>query len=87
MLPPPDRSADGIGVVALEQGKLLKVLPSGTDHEQLAVSPDGTRVFIATNTPARRVSSMSTPERSSRASRSAMSPKACPSSRQTAASG
>jgi YVTN family beta-propeller protein len=46
-LPPPDRSADGIGVVDLQQGKLLKVLPSGTDPEQLAVSFDGTRVFIA----------------------------------------
>jgi YVTN family beta-propeller protein len=46
-LPPPDRSADGIGVVDLAQGKLLKVLPSGTDPEQLAVSHDGTRVFIA----------------------------------------
>jgi YVTN family beta-propeller protein len=46
-LPPPDRSADGIGVVDLKQGKLLKVLPSGTDPEQLAVSHDGTKVFIA----------------------------------------
>src|SRR5580700_3772139 len=46
-LPPPDRSADGIGVVDLRQGKLLKVLPSGPDPEQLAVSPDGTRIFIA----------------------------------------
>ena len=46
-LPPPDRSADGIGIVDLQLGKLLKVLPSGTDPEQLAVSTDGTRVFIA----------------------------------------
>ena len=46
-LPPPDRSADGIGVVDLDAGKLLKVLPSGPDPEQLAVSHDGTRVFIA----------------------------------------
>src|SRR5471032_568019 len=30
-LPPPDRSADGIGVIDLTQAKLLKVLPSGTD--------------------------------------------------------
>src|SRR5579864_9168240 len=30
-LPPPDRSADGIGVVDLVEGKLLRVLPSGTD--------------------------------------------------------
>src|SRR4029079_18493103 len=46
-LPPPDRSADGIGVVDLSQGKLLKVLPSGPDPEQLAVSRDGMRVFVS----------------------------------------
>src|SRR5262245_32086062 len=46
-LPPPDRSADGVGVVDLEQGVLLKVLPSGTDPEQVAVSRDGTTVFVA----------------------------------------
>src|SRR5262249_44162245 len=37
-LPPPDRTADGIGVVDLDQGKLLKVLTSGPDPEQVAVS-------------------------------------------------
>src|SRR6185369_11818195 len=36
-LPPPDRTADGIGVVDLQQGKLLKVLASGPDPEQVAV--------------------------------------------------
>jgi YVTN family beta-propeller protein len=46
-LPPPDRSADGIGVVDLDQGKLVTVIRSGTDPEQLTVSPDGTRVFVA----------------------------------------
>src|SRR6516162_2134294 len=46
-LPPPDRSADGIGVVDLAQAKLLRVMKSGTDPEQLAVSHDGTRVFVA----------------------------------------
>src|ERR1700720_4627706 len=46
-LPPPDRSADGIGIVDLQQGKLLNVLPSGTDPEQLAVSSDGKRIFVA----------------------------------------
>src|ERR1700741_4533523 len=35
-LPPPDRSADGIGVVDVEQRKLIKVLESGTDPEQVA---------------------------------------------------
>lgn len=46
-LPPPDRSADGIGVVDLDQLKLVKVLPSGTDPEVVAVSHDGTRIFVA----------------------------------------
>ena len=46
-LPPPDRSADGIGVVDLRQMKLLRVLPSGTDPEVVAVSHDGSRVFVA----------------------------------------
>ena len=46
-LPPPDRTADGIGIIDVRQGKLVKVVPSGTDPEQLAVSPDGTRVFVA----------------------------------------
>ena len=32
-LPPPDRTADGIGVVDVRQQKLIKVLPSGTDPE------------------------------------------------------
>ena len=46
-LPPPDRSADGIGVVDLLQGKLVKILTSGPDPEGVAVSADGTRVFVA----------------------------------------
>ena len=46
-LPPPDRSADGIGVVDIKAGKLLTVMKSGTDPEQLAVNHDGTRVFVA----------------------------------------
>ncbi len=46
-LPPPDRSADGIGVVDIRQRKLLKVMTSGTDPEQVAVSQDGSRVFVA----------------------------------------
>src|SRR4051812_43891178 len=46
-LPPPDRSADGIGVVDLKAGKLLTVIKSGTDPEQVAVSHDGKTVFVA----------------------------------------
>src|ERR1041384_4850129 len=46
-LPPPDRSADGIGVVDLKAGKLLTVFKGGTDPEQVAVSRDGKTVFVA----------------------------------------
>ncbi len=38
-LPPPDRAADGIGVVDLQQGKLLKVLTSGPDPEHRGGQP------------------------------------------------
>src|SRR4051812_12326653 len=46
-LPPPDRSADGIGVVDLKAGKLVTGFKSGTDPEQVAINKDGTRVFVA----------------------------------------
>ena len=46
-LPPPDRAADGIGVVDLRAGKLVKVLPGGSDPEQVAVSRDGRQLFVA----------------------------------------
>jgi YVTN family beta-propeller protein len=46
-LPPPDRKADGIGVVDVRQGRLLRVIPAGTDPEQLAVSQDGRWLFVA----------------------------------------
>jgi YVTN family beta-propeller protein len=46
-LPPPDRSADGIGVIDLRQLKLVKVLTGGTDPEVVAVSHDGARAFVA----------------------------------------
>ncbi len=40
-LPPPDRAADGIGVVDLVAGKLLRVLVSGPDPEKVALTKDG----------------------------------------------
>ena len=36
-LPPPDRQLDGIGVIDVATGQLVKMLPSGTDPEQFAV--------------------------------------------------
>jgi YVTN family beta-propeller protein len=46
-LPPPDRKADGIGVVDVRQGKLLRVIQGGSDPEQTAVSLDGRHLFVA----------------------------------------
>src|SRR5688500_17094941 len=46
-LPPADKKADGIGVVDVKTGKLLRVMPGGSDPEQLAVSNDGRWLFVA----------------------------------------
>lgn len=46
-LPPPDRKADGIGVISVADQKLVKIIRVGTDPEQSAVSADGKRLFIA----------------------------------------
>jgi YVTN family beta-propeller protein len=46
-LPPPDRSADGIGVVDLAAGKLLRTYHSGQDPESFDISPDGTKVYVS----------------------------------------
>lgn len=46
-LPPADKGADGIGIVDLATLKLVKVLRGVSDPEQLAVSADGKRLFVA----------------------------------------
>ena len=46
-LPPPDRKADGIGVIDVAARKLLKVMPSGDDPEQFALSRDERSMYIA----------------------------------------
>lgn len=46
-LPPADKAADGIGVVDLETLTLKTVLHGVSDPEQLAVSADGTKLYIA----------------------------------------
>ena len=46
-LPPADKSADGIGVFDVEQNKLIKILDGGSDPEQMAVSADGTKLYVA----------------------------------------
>lgn len=46
-LPPADKGADGIGVVDLETYTLKTVLRGVSDPEQLAVSADGRKLYIA----------------------------------------
>src|SRR5262249_44611971 len=46
-LPPPDRSADGIGEIDADTYKVKRVMHAGNDPEQLAVSADGTRLYVA----------------------------------------
>jgi YVTN family beta-propeller protein len=46
-LPPADKGADGIGVVDIASLKLLHILRGVSDPEQLAVSADGKRLYIA----------------------------------------
>jgi YVTN family beta-propeller protein len=54
-LPPPDKGADGIGVLDLASMKLLRVLRGVSDPEQLAVSADGKRLFIASEDTGRAI--------------------------------
>jgi len=46
-LPPPDRSADGIGEIDADTYTVKRILHTGTDPEQLAISDDGTRLYVA----------------------------------------
>ncbi len=46
-LPPIDRSADGIAIVDLARRAKVRMLPSGVDPIEFAVSHDGKRLFIA----------------------------------------
>src|ERR1700678_4159856 len=46
-LPPPDKSADGIGVFDVAQNKLVRMIKGGSDPENFDVSKDGTQLFIS----------------------------------------
>src|SRR5512138_138568 len=46
-LPPADPSADGIGIVDIASLKLLRVIRGVSDPEQMVVTPDGKRLYIA----------------------------------------
>ncbi len=46
-LPPPDRSADGIGVIDVATKKLVRTLQSGQDPESFDVSADGKTLYVS----------------------------------------
>src|SRR5215831_9019185 len=46
-LPPPDKSADGIGVFDVAQNKLARIIPGGSDPENFDLSKDGKQLFIS----------------------------------------
>ena len=46
-LPPPDRAADGVGVVDLATHKLLRTLSSGQDPESFDLSRDGKTLYVS----------------------------------------
>lgn len=46
-LPPANRAADGIGVVDLTTGRLVRVLASGQDPETFDLSSDGRTIFVS----------------------------------------
>jgi len=46
-LPPPDRSADGIGVFDVRQNKLVRMIPSGVDPENFDITKDGKTIIVS----------------------------------------
>ncbi len=46
-LPPPDKSADGIGVFDVNQNKLVRIIKGGSDPENFDISPDGKQLYIS----------------------------------------
>ena len=46
-LPPPDKSADGIGVFDVKQNKLVRIIHGGSDPENFDISQDGKQLYIS----------------------------------------
>jgi YVTN family beta-propeller protein len=46
-LPPPDRSADGVGIIDLASRKLVRTLDTGPDPEAFDISPDGRTLYVS----------------------------------------
>jgi YVTN family beta-propeller protein len=54
-LPPADKGADGIGIVDMSTLKLVNILRGVSDPEQLAVSADGKRLYVASEDTGRAI--------------------------------
>jgi YVTN family beta-propeller protein len=46
-LPPPDKTADGIGVFDVQQNKLVRIIHGGSDPENFDISKDGKLLYIS----------------------------------------
>src|SRR6266481_2609305 len=46
-LPPPDKTADGIGVFDVQQNKLIRLIPSGSDPENFDITKDGRTIIVS----------------------------------------
>jgi YVTN family beta-propeller protein len=46
-LPPPDKTADGIGVFDVSQNKLVRMIQSGSDPENFDITPDGRTIIVS----------------------------------------
>ena len=46
-LPPPDKSADGIGVFDVKQNKITRIIHAGSDPENFDISNDGKQLFVS----------------------------------------
>lgn len=46
-LPPPDKTADGIGLIDVDQGKVIRTIKCGSDPEQFDLSKDGKFLFVS----------------------------------------
>ncbi|NDD65851.1 MAG: hypothetical protein EBZ36_18020, partial [Acidobacteria bacterium] len=46
-LPPPDKSADGIGVFDVETNRLIRTLPGGSDPENFDITADGRTILVS----------------------------------------
>src|SRR5579862_6207331 len=46
-LPPPDKSADGIGVFDVQQNKLVRIIQCGSDPENFDITQDGRTIIVS----------------------------------------